>query len=90
MNPYQIAKSYAEDIDFDGDVYERVCEIADSSQEVIYYATAHDFVRALSGDDEAEAIDVIQECGIEPSSYDDWAQKITYFALVNLMMEELS
>lgn len=92
VNVYEIAKSYADDImaerehwDED-DLYDIASEHADGSSWVIYYSNAHDFVRALPSDVQCNAESNVEDCG-GADSYDDYAVKIAYFALTELILE---
>ena len=95
INPNAIAKSYAQDIMAEreywseDDLYDICHEHADGSQYVIYYSNAHDFVRSLSGSEESEAIDWLEDIGCRPDSYDDWAVKIAYAALHQMIYAEV-
>ena len=95
-NPYAIARDYAESImeekehwwNEELDQLLDVChQWADQSEHVIYYSNAHDFVRGLDGSDESNAVDHCHYSGLMPESYDDWAVKIAYFALVELIQQ---
>lgn len=94
MNVYEIAKSYAEDIMAEreywspDDLYDIASEHADGSQYVIYYYHAHEFVRALPSDVQAAAESTVADCG-GGTSYDDYAVKIAFFALQQLILEAL-
>lgn len=69
---------------------EIISEHADSSQLVIYYSQAHDFVRSLSHEDLCLAEDEYRNCwGGEFISYGDAATKIAYFALYAKISEEM-
>ena len=90
MNVYEIAQSYAADVienasDRD-EYYDLASEYADGSEYVIYYHQAHEFVRALPSNVQCDAEDAVADCG-GADSYDDYAVKIAYFALVSLIVE---
>ena len=99
MNRYEIAQyvdSIAQDImqerehwDAD-DLHDIAHEHADSSQYVIFYAKAHEFVQALDGAERNEAESHIVDCEMHPESYDDFAVQITYWALYELIVEAVT
>lgn len=71
-----------------------ICDIAnqhaDSSQLVIYYGQAHDFVRWLPRDVRNQAEDSVADCFSEFGSYDETASRIAYFALEQMIIEEVT
>lgn len=71
-----------------------LCDIAsqhaDSSQLVIYYSQAHDFVRWLPSDVRNHAEDSVADCFPEHGSYDETASRIAYFALEQMIIEEVT
>ena len=96
INPYLIAKSYAEDIMAEreywseDDLFDIACQHADGSQYVIYHYMAHQFVAALSGAEQSEAEDQVADCyGGEYLDYDRQASLIAYFALQSLILEHV-
>ena len=99
MNRYDIAQyvdSIAQDIMAEREYWEAdelhdvAHEHADSSQYVIYYAQAHEFVQALDGAERNEAERHIAVYEMHPESYDDFAVKIAYWALYELIMEAVT
>ena len=94
INAYKIAESYAEDIMLEreywseDDIYDIASEHADGSEWVIYYSKAHDFVRSLPSDIQEQAEDSVADCG-GAESYDDYAVKIAYFALQQMICESV-
>ena len=89
----QAVKCYAASIVNDNpdttDYYELIAELVDSCEEVIYTWRSHNFVRELSGSEECAALEWLEEMDIQPVSYDEWAQQITYAALIIQIQEEL-
>ena len=73
------------------DLQDIISEHADSSQFVIYYSQAHEFLRALDYETRNDAEDRAQDymCGTR-KSYDEMASIIAYCALESLMSDELT
>lgn len=64
---------------------------ADGSQLVIYYSQAHDFVKWLPNDIRSCAEDLVADCfGGQYIDYNDHASKIAYFALEQMIIEEVT
>lgn len=63
---------------------------ADRSQLVIYYGQAHEFVRWLPSDVRNQAEDSVANCFPKFGSYDETASRIAYFALEQMIIEEVT
>ena len=95
LNVYKIAEEYASGIMeeqehwSEDDLYDIAHEWADSSQHVIYYSHAQDFVQALPFDVKKDAAQSVADCGIinDETTYDQMATQIAYFALQRLIMD---
>jgi len=67
-----------------------ISEHCDGSQLVIYHSQAHDFIKWLSYDVQGHAEDMVADCyGGEYLDYDRQASLIAYFALEQMLSEEL-
>ena len=67
-----------------------ICEHCDSSQLVIYYSQAHDFIKWLPSDVQGHAEDMVADCySGEYLDYNKQASLIAYFALEQMLSEEL-
>jgi hypothetical protein len=95
-NYYEYIESIADDIMAEREHWSEddICDIAsqhaDSSQLVIYYGQAHDFVRWLPSDVRNQAEDSVADCFPEFGSYDETASRIAYFALEQMIIEEVT
>jgi hypothetical protein len=96
MNVYQMVEDYAECImanreywDAD-DLCNIVHEYADSSEYVMNWCLAHDFVAALPRNIRDAAEDEVFSAGWEVDSYDRLASLIAYTALFNMLMESVT
>tara|TARA_R100000353_G_scaffold175194_1_gene144876 strand:- start:1551 stop:1931 length:381 start_codon:yes stop_codon:yes gene_type:complete len=72
------------------DLHDIAHQHADGSQLVIYYSQAHDFVRWLPSDVRNQAEDSVSDCFPEQGTYDETASRIAYFALEQMIMEEVT
>ena len=95
-NYYKYIESIVDDImsnreHWDDDCLQDVIsEHCDSSQLVIYYSQAHDFIKWLPSDVQGHAEDMVADCyGGEYLDYDKQASLIAYFALDQMLSEEL-
>lgn len=75
----------------DDDIIDLASAHADGSQLVIYYSQAHDFVQWLPSDIRSSAEDAVADCfGGQYIDYNDHASKIAYFALEQMILQELT
>jgi len=95
-NYYKYIESIADDIMSNREHWDEDClqdvisEHCDSSQLVIYYSQAHDFIKWLSYDVQGHAEDMVADCyGGEYLDYNKQASLIAYFALEQMLSEEL-
>ena len=95
-NYYEYVEAIADDIMAEREHWSEddLCDIAsqhaDSSQLVIYYSQAHEFVRWLPSDVRNQAEDSVADCFPEHGSYDETASRIAYFALEQMIIEEVT
>jgi hypothetical protein len=96
-NYYDYIKAIADDIMAEREHWSEddLCDIAsqhaDSSQLVIYYSQAHDFLRWLPSDVRNQAEDSVADCwGGEYIDYNQLASRIAYFALEQMIIEEVT
>ena len=96
MNYYEHIKTIADDIMnerehwSEDDLQDIASQHADCSQLVIYYSQAHDFVRWLPSDVRNHAEDSVADCFPEFGSYDETASRIAYFALEQMISDEVT
>ena len=96
MNYYEHIEAIADEIMAEGehwdndDLSDIINQHADGSQLVIYYGQAHDFVRWLPSDVRNQAEDSVADCFPEFGSYDETASRIAYFALEQMILEEVT
>ena len=95
-NYWKYIESLADDIMNEREHWEEDClqdiiqEHCDSSQLVIYYSQAHDFIKWLPSDVQVHAEDMVADCcGGEYLDYNKQASLIAYFALEQMLSEEL-
>jgi hypothetical protein len=91
-----ISKAYAAGIMleysdyYEDTMFDRVHEVADGSEHVIYYHKARELVDSLTNAELNDAEDQVEGCfGGEYISYNDHAVRIAYFALHTAIMEAL-
>jgi hypothetical protein len=96
MNYYEHIKTIADDIMnerehwSEDDLQDIASQHADCSQLVIYYSQAHDFVRWLPSLIRYQAEYSVSDCFPEHGSYDETASRIAYFALEQMITEEVT
>ena len=95
-NYYKYIESLADDIMSNREYWDEDClqdvihEHCDSSQLVIYYSQAHDFIKWLPNYVECHSEDMVADCSCgEYMDYDKQASLIAYFALEQMLSEEL-
>lgn len=95
-NYYEYVESIADDIMAErdhwseDDLHDIAHQHADGSQLVIYYSQAHDFVRWLPSDVRNQAEESVSDCFPEQGTYDETASRIAYFALEQMIIEEVT
>lgn len=95
-NYYEYIEAIADDIMAERENWSEddLCDIAsqhaDSSQLVIYYSQAHEFVRWLPSLIRYQAEYSVEDCFPEHGSYDETASRIAYFALEQMIIEEVT
>jgi len=95
-NYWKYIESLADDIMNEREHWDEDClqdvihEHCDSSQLVIYYSQAHDFIKWLGYGMQSYAEDMVADCcSGEYMDYDKQASLIAYFALEQMLSEEL-
>lgn len=95
-NYYKYIELLADDIMAEREYWDKVdlqdiiSKHCDGSQLVIYYSQAHDFIKWLPSDVQGHAEDMVADCcGGEYLDYDKQASLIAYFALEQMITEEL-
>lgn len=72
------------------DLQDIISQHCDGSQLVIYYSQAHDFIAWLPSDVQGHAQDMVADCCAgEYLDYDKQASLIAYFALEQMLTEEM-
>ena len=74
-------------INYPVDLSERAHEVADGSEDVIYYHKAHAIVRDSTSDELCDAESMVEDCGSEDNTYDGMATMLAFWIVYGRFTE---